>query len=373
VININQSMIGSGTLEDYAKVASVMSHEGAHAYGEHVESNAYAFGGDSYLQMVRNVGLRGDGTFLGEMVKATLDPKNQMVNTGGPEYWRVMLDENGKIVKVQDDGDYSNVNFVDEEGNALDQVHLKGRLTTTGLAKMVKNVQSSDEINQVMLDSFLNNKLDGKGWFAVDSRGVYSTYANSAHPRYGRMEQTEIDRKEKVERVQWEKEHADEIENFNAKNKQATELMKQTDQYFKDKRQKTIVEAGCVFRNIQAFCEIASGRTLQGKEIVDVWDTAKRNEYLLSGGTVQNYSGVAEITLAKLNVISYSFEFGTNTNNGVLVGYIGTMPYNDVDTHKALYLSVFDSGKPFFNPGQTNNQVYANGWMPVYMHPRKKK
>jgi len=94
VININQSMIGSGTLEDYAKVASVMSHEGAHAYGEHVESNAYAYGGDSYLQMVRNVGLRGNGTFLGEMVKATLDPKNQMVNEQGmQEFWKAVMDK----------------------------------------------------------------------------------------------------------------------------------------------------------------------------------------------------------------------------------------------------------------------------------------
>jgi len=94
VININRAMIGAGTMEDYAKVAAVMSHEGTHSYGNNLESAAYAYGGDSYLQMVRNVGLRGDANFLGEMVKATLDPNNQMVNEQGmQEFWKAVMDK----------------------------------------------------------------------------------------------------------------------------------------------------------------------------------------------------------------------------------------------------------------------------------------
>ena len=33
------------------------------------------------------------------------------------DYWRVTKDKDGNVIKVQDDGDYSNVNMFDERGN----------------------------------------------------------------------------------------------------------------------------------------------------------------------------------------------------------------------------------------------------------------
>ena len=97
VININQSMLGGGTLEDYAKLAAVMSHEGKHAYGEHVESAVYAFGGDSYLQMVQNVGLKGDVGFIAGIASAMSNKENDAINAqGAQELWKLVKNDKGE-------------------------------------------------------------------------------------------------------------------------------------------------------------------------------------------------------------------------------------------------------------------------------------
>ena len=74
-----------------------MSHEGKHAYGEHVESAAYAFGGDSYLQMVQNVGLKGDVGFIAGIASAMSNKENDAINAqGAQELWKLVKNDKGE-------------------------------------------------------------------------------------------------------------------------------------------------------------------------------------------------------------------------------------------------------------------------------------
>ena len=96
VIKMNQALLGSMSKEEIAKFAAIVSHEGAHLSGEHVESAAYKFGGESYVQMVQNMGLKGDSGFLSGILDAMKRPENQTANAGGDEYW--LLTKDGRLL-----------------------------------------------------------------------------------------------------------------------------------------------------------------------------------------------------------------------------------------------------------------------------------
>lgn len=92
-IVISEQMLGAMTQEEYAKIASVVrhegSHEGSHMLGEHVEANAYVQSFDTYGQIVTNLGLEGDAAFAMGMLAGMMKPENQVPNTGSVEYFDI--------------------------------------------------------------------------------------------------------------------------------------------------------------------------------------------------------------------------------------------------------------------------------------------
>lgn len=43
-------------------------------------------------------------------------------------YWRVIRDENGKIIDIKDDEDYDNLNVIDENGNSIETCSLRNSM-----------------------------------------------------------------------------------------------------------------------------------------------------------------------------------------------------------------------------------------------------
>ncbi|HWU44064.1 MAG TPA: hypothetical protein VN132_11520, partial [Bdellovibrio sp.] len=178
------------------------------------------------------------------------------------------------------------------------------------------------------------------------------------------------------EQAKWKAEHQDVLSKFKEGNPQVKELLKQSDKYFKDKKD-VIYRSGCVFRDIQSVCEIASGTTLTRQQIVDIWDDATAKKYLTESGSIASeiaYEKIAELTLAKLGRTDIGFQFGKNSYGGNIVAYLGKMPYSNEDSHSAVYLSKDDGYKmkPFYNPGQTNAKTYADKWKEIYIYGKKK-
>jgi len=292
------------------------------------------------------------------------------------DYWKLM--EDGSVVF---DG---NKDLVDEDGNVLKKYEGDGGYTDS--LKEVLGI-SEAQAETMLVNAGLTYRdgtfktsadIDAKNNSDIrlhapkdDTQRLIDTYGNSAwmaqNSYYAGVVEGYKQSSAEQERKQWERAHPDEVSRFDKDNPQAKELLKQTDQFLKTNRP-VIAESGCVFRTIQAVCEIASGMTLNGQQIIDIWDAAIKGNALWETGEVQEYSTIASLTLDKLGVKGYGFEFRTNTNNGRLVGYMGTMPYSSKDTHKAFYLDLESSGNPLYNPGVTNNEVFK--WDPIYMYPR---
>lgn len=198
-IVISSAFLGGGE-EAAAKLATVMSHEGSHWSGNRIEGLAQEQGMKTYAQINAMLGLAGDSQFANTMVDAYNDSESWKANEGSREYWRVTKDKDGKVVKVQDDGDKMHFNFVDEEGNSLGSEAITAKRMTAGeLSSILKNGQSMEDLSRVMRQSGLS-RTEKDGWFAFNGRGVYSTYANSAHPSYQRMIEFEKNRKEEQQR-----------------------------------------------------------------------------------------------------------------------------------------------------------------------------
>ena len=103
--------------EASAKLATVMSHEGTHYYGKRVEALAHLAGAETYAFLNNKFTLQADTSFSMEMLSGIMNPDNWKENTGDVDHWRIVSDNNGKIIDVKDDGDNSILTLVDEDGN----------------------------------------------------------------------------------------------------------------------------------------------------------------------------------------------------------------------------------------------------------------
>lgn len=116
------------------------------------------------------------------------------------DYWRVTLDEKGKIAKVQDDGDKDHITIVTASG---EKTIIDRDQSVTLSAQMAQiNGDTSEEgkraINNLMWESGLNY-TDTQGWHARNEDGVYTkTYLDYAYPGIAQKQATEMDRQREV-------------------------------------------------------------------------------------------------------------------------------------------------------------------------------
>ena len=111
-ITLNSDLLGGG-LEESAKLATVLSHEGTHLYGNRIEGIAHFHGATTYMQLLDQFKLAGDETFTGEIMAGLTDPSSWVENTGDEDWWKLNLKG-----EIEWDGSRDlNVEYRDEYGN----------------------------------------------------------------------------------------------------------------------------------------------------------------------------------------------------------------------------------------------------------------
>ncbi len=94
------------------------------------------------------------------------------------DYWRVVLDENGKVQQVLDDGDKQTLIFVDENGETQTIRRANGSLSgqiaaiTAGF-QTGNDKQSKSDINSIMMKSGLDYNKDKGGWYSETEIAKY--------------------------------------------------------------------------------------------------------------------------------------------------------------------------------------------------------
>ena len=146
-------------------LATVMSHEGTHVYGNRIEGVAHLAGLQTYSQLGEMFKLKGNKTFTDGMVNALLDEKSWQENTGDVDYWKVNHEGN-----LYWDGQYD---LVDENGNLLEKASTNSLYASyaqfMGISiEEVKELFESDELNVAFKDGKLLSYNSQTGKFAID-------------------------------------------------------------------------------------------------------------------------------------------------------------------------------------------------------------
>jgi hypothetical protein len=330
---------------------------------------------------IMNDGKKGflDADLIGDITALRNGSFAQHVATSydsSADYWRVTKDKYGKVIRVQDDGDRNHITYVDEDGRMLNQVEFDGNGLSSIIASSTSGKQTYDEINSIMWKSGLDYGIDEKNpllpkhWYVRNSDGYY------LRPELrGKMLEKQAEEAakkkaaEEAARKAWEESHKDILSRFDPSNPITAGILKQTDEYFEN-GYKDIYNSGCFFMSDLALAQIAAGKTFDAPGVAGIWDDAVKASCFNDSGDLARFSKVASIALGKLGISDYGFEIDTNSYNGSLVAYIGRMPYG-TGYHFALYLTMADNKHPYYNPGQTNNDVGL--WRPVYLYPTTTK
>ena len=90
------------------------------------------------------------------------------------DYWRIITDENGRVIDVKDDKDYENLNVYDKDGNLIRTVEKDGTSFVQQVINAAGSTQTWDEVNNAMAEEYgLSYKKD-TGWYAVNDKGMYT-------------------------------------------------------------------------------------------------------------------------------------------------------------------------------------------------------
>jgi hypothetical protein len=106
------------------------------------------------------------GSDFAEYVKGNYD--------SSADYWRIIKDASGKVVKVLDDGDEKHATVVNHNGVVEKTVELNNSSLTAQLAAVAGNGMNKSEMNRIMMDSHLDYNGETKSWFAKDTSGTYT-------------------------------------------------------------------------------------------------------------------------------------------------------------------------------------------------------
>ena len=175
-IVLSENLLGGGK-EASAKLATVMSHEGSHYNGNRVEALAHLAGAETYAFLNNKFTLQADTSFSMEMLSGIMNTDNWKENTGDVDHWRIVSDNNGKIIDVKDDGDNSILTLVDEDGNIKSVTMNNGTSLSEQIAALSQTNQTKSDINGIMVDSDLDFDKN-KGWYAKTEKGQYKVGQN---------------------------------------------------------------------------------------------------------------------------------------------------------------------------------------------------
>ena len=87
-IVLSENLLGGGRAGS-AKLASVMSHEGTHYYGNRVEAIAHMSAAETYAQLNQKFKLQADTSFSMEMLAGIMNTDNWKENTGDVDHWKM--------------------------------------------------------------------------------------------------------------------------------------------------------------------------------------------------------------------------------------------------------------------------------------------
>ena len=87
-IMLSDNLLGGGRAGS-AKLASVMSHEGTHYYGNRVEAIAHMSAAETYSQLNQKFKLQADTSFSMEMISGIMNADNWKENTEDVDHWKM--------------------------------------------------------------------------------------------------------------------------------------------------------------------------------------------------------------------------------------------------------------------------------------------
>ena len=149
-IMLSENLLGGGR-EGSAKLASVMSHEGTHYYGNRVEALAHMSAAETYSQLNQKFKLQADTSFSMEMLAGIMNTDNWKENTGDVDHWTLMDD--GSLAY---DG---KANLYDENGNLIYKTDSQG---IQGSLKEILGLENQTEAYNLMIQAGM--EWDGKSW-----------------------------------------------------------------------------------------------------------------------------------------------------------------------------------------------------------------
>ena len=133
-VTLNSDLLGGG-LEESAKLATVLSHEGTHLYGNRIEGIAHFHGAATYMQLLDQFKLAGDGAFTGEIMAGLTDPSSWVENTGDEDWWKQVRRNDGSFA-WQEDG---SLDFTFEDGTVVTAEEMKGFISRYLIKQQAQN------------------------------------------------------------------------------------------------------------------------------------------------------------------------------------------------------------------------------------------
>jgi hypothetical protein len=89
------------------------------------------------------------------------------------DYWRIIKDKDGKVVKVLYDGEYTRATVVEADESETSGDITVGSSLSAALAEFVGNGMTQEAMNRIMAESGLDFDTEKRIWYATDESGVY--------------------------------------------------------------------------------------------------------------------------------------------------------------------------------------------------------
>nr|MCR5288514.1 hypothetical protein [Treponema sp.] len=158
-INISTTLLGGGA-EDYAKLATVLAHEGTHAYGNRIEGEAHKTGLDTYTQINQAYDLSGDSAFVSEMIDAIMDKNSWKENVGDTDHWKIKMHADGSHELVDDKKKTLSIDYLDADGNVISTSKIEDeRMNKMGWAESLVTVLGADRAEEILGVSNLESDI----------------------------------------------------------------------------------------------------------------------------------------------------------------------------------------------------------------------
>ena len=158
---LSDALLGKGK-EASAMLATVMSHEGTHVYGNRIEGVAHLAGLQTYSQLGEMFKLKGNSSFINSMINKTLDFSSWRENdVSENQYWKL---------KEKDDG-----TFGWQWDNDFDFNFDGGKISAEMMKEYISVSKSVKELVQ-------NNKFIGRSFSKTKSETVMKSGSSEKTP-----------------------------------------------------------------------------------------------------------------------------------------------------------------------------------------------